>query len=414
MSNKRRDNKGRILRNGESQRVDGLYVFTYKDSTGKRKSIYSSRLEAKDKLAPGCKRSLSLREKEEELQMKFYAGISDCAGDITVYQLVEKYVSLKVGVRESTKATYRTVKSILSKEAFANQPIDKVKISDAKAWIIKLQQKDGRGYSTIHNIRGVLRPAFQMAVEDDLLRKNPIGFELHTVLVNDSKKRDAITRKQERDFLKFVKEDAHFCRYYEGFYILFNTGLRISEFCALTPIDIDFKKKCIHVTGQLVRHSNMITSVEPPKTASGVRDVPMSDEVMDCFRTIMANRKQLSVEPMIDGKAGFLYLDKNDRPMVALHWEHYFKHVLEKYNGIYKVQMPKITPHVCRHTFCSKMAKSGMNPKTLQYIMGHSEIAVTMNVYTHLGAEDAQEEFHKLFRTGENSGAKDKIRKMPV
>lgn len=166
-----------------------------------------------------------------------------------------------------------------------------MKISDAKTWIIKLQQKDGRGYSTIHTIRGVLRPAFQMAVEDDLLRKNPFGFELHTVLVNDSKKRDAITRKQERDFLKFVKEDIHFCRYYEGFYILFNTGLRISEFCALTPADIDFKKRCIHVTGQLVRHSNMITSVELPKTASGVRDVPMSDEVMDCFRTIMENRR---------------------------------------------------------------------------------------------------------------------------
>lgn len=55
------------------------------------------------------------QEKEEELQMKFYVGISDCGGDITVYQLVEKYVSLKVGVRESTKAGYRTVLSMLSR-----------------------------------------------------------------------------------------------------------------------------------------------------------------------------------------------------------------------------------------------------------------------------------------------------------
>ncbi len=83
--------------------------------------------------------------------------------------------------------------------------------------------------------------------------------------------------------------------------------------------------------------------------------------------------------------------------MVAMHWEHYFQHVINKYNSIYKVQLPRITPHVCRHTFCSKMAKSGMNPKTLQYIMGHTDIAVTMNTYTHLKAEDAQAEFHKLF-----------------
>lgn len=53
-------------------------------------------------------------------------------------------------------------------------------------------------------------------------------------------------------------------------------------------------------------------------------------------------------------------------------------------------------PHVCRHTYCSNMAKSGMNPKTLQYLMGHSDIAVTLNVYTHIGLDDATEELRKL------------------
>lgn len=397
MSEKRRDNRGRILHNGEAQRADGRYSFAYTDITGKRRFIYSNRLDKNDRTPEGSKRDLSLREKEAELMYKRFSGIADRAKDMTVYELVEKYVSLKIGVRESTKTGYRTVLRILSKEPFGHLPIDKVRVSDAKTWLIKLQQEDGRGYSSIHCIRGVVRPAFQMAVEDELLRKNPFCFELHTVLVNDSKTRDAITRKQERDFLQFVKEDNHYSKYYEGFYILLNTGLRISEFCALTPADIDFKNRCIHVTGQLVRHSNMITCIEPTKTAAGIRDVPMSDEVVECFKTVMKNRKQPKVEPIIDGKAGFLFLDKDGRPMVAMHWEHYFQHVINKYNSIYKVQLPRITPHVCRHTFCSKMAKSGMNPKTLQYIMGHTDIAVTMNTYTHLKAEDAQAEFHKLF-----------------
>jgi site-specific recombinase XerD len=99
---------------------------------------------------------------------------------------------------------------------------------------------------------------------------------------------------------------------------------------------------------------------------------------------------------MIGGRCGFLYLDKDGKPMVALHWEHYFKHICQKYNSIYKVQMPKVTPHVCRHTFCSNMAKSGMNPKTLQYLMGHSDISVTLNTYTHLGFEDAQAELKRV------------------
>ncbi len=80
----------------------------------------------------------------------------------------------------------------------------------------------------------------------------------------------------------------------------------------------------------------------------------------------------------------------------SLHWEHYFKHIVQKYNRIYKIQMPNVTPHVCRHTYCSNMAKSGMNPKALQYLMGHSDISVTLNTYTHVNFEDAREEVARL------------------
>lgn len=251
-------------------------------------------------------------------------------------------------------------------------------------------------YSSIHSIRGVVRPAFQMAVDDDLIRKNPFGFELASVVVNDSVTREAVTRKQERDFLKFIKEDKHFCKYYDGIYILFNTGLRISEFCGLTISDIQFNDMKIRVDHQLQRKRNMEYSIEEPKTESGVRFVPMTEEVAACFKRIIANRPRPTVEPMIQGYTGFLFLDKNDRPMVALHWEKYMKHIRDKYNSIYKIQMPKITPHVCRHTFCSNMAKSGMNPKTLQYIMGHSDISVTLNTYTHVNFEDAQDEMRRV------------------
>ena len=273
--------------------------------------------------------------------------------------------------------------------------IDKVKQSDAKCWLIKLQQ-DGRGYSSIHSIRGVVRPAFQMAVDDDLIRKNPFEFQLATVVVNDSVTREAITRKQERAFLEFVASDKHFCKYYDGIYILFKTGLRISEFVGLTLADVDMKNRKININHQLQRKRNMEYIIEDTKTSSGTRVIPMTDDVYECFKRIIANRKKPKVEPMICGKSGFLYLDKNDMPMVALHWEKYFQHICEKYNSIYKVQMPKITPHVCRHTFCSNMAKSGMNPKTLQYIMGHSDIGVTLNTYTHIGFEDAQEELQRV------------------
>lgn len=281
MSEKRRDNRNRILREGEYQRTDGRYRYRYIDEDGKEKNVYSWHLDKNDPTPRGKKRELSLREKEKQIQADLFDHIVTRGGNYTVVELVEKYTSLKTGVGHNTKAGYKTVINILNREAFGKQRIDKVRLSDAKTWLIKLQQVDGRGYSSIHSIRGVLRPAFQLAVDDDLIR-------------------------------------------------------------------------------------------------------------------ILANRVALKIEPMVDGYAGFLFLDKNDKPMVALHWEKYLEHIIEKYNKIYRIQMPKVTPHVCRHTFCSNMAKSGMNPKTLQYIMGHSDISVTLNVYTHVQFDDAQAELLRV------------------
>ncbi|WP_373130667.1 tyrosine-type recombinase/integrase [Dorea formicigenerans] len=391
----RRDNKNRKLWTGESQDKDGRYVYKYTDAFGKRKALYSWRLTEADAAPKGKRKDLSLREKEKVLQKEVSDGIVPDGGNMTVLELVKRYVSQKRGVRHNTEANYKFVINIIAKEPFGQKRIDKVKLSDAKAWLIKLQD-DGRGYSTIHTVRGVIRPAFQMAMDDDLIRRNPFEFQLCTVVVNDSVTREAITRKQERQFLDFIKNDKHFCRYYDGIYILFHTGLRISEFVGLTIADIDFKNRKINVDHQLQRKRNMEYIIEETKTEAGVRQIPMTDDVYECFQRIVANRKKPKVEPLIGGRTGFLYLDKNEMPMVALHWEKYFQHIREKYNSIYRVQMPTITPHVCRHTFCSNMAKSGMNPKTFQYIMGHSDISVTLNTYTHVKFEDAEEEMKKV------------------
>ena len=396
MSEVRRDNKGRKLFNGESQRKDGKYEYKYQDAWGKRKTVYSWKLTPTDRVPAGKRDDISLREKIKQIQKDLNSNITPDGGNFTVLELVEKYISQKTGVRHNTRSNYNFVVNVIKKEAFGQKRIDKIKVSDAKEWLIKMQQIDGRGYSSIHTIRGVVRPAFQMAVDDDLLVKNPFEFQLNTVVVNDSVTREAITRQQERDFLEFVKNDKHFCKYYDGIYILFKTGLRISEFVGLTKKNLDFENNRIIVDHQFQRTRDMKYIIEDTKTESGERMVPMTPEVKEAFQRILANRKNPKVEPMVDGYSGFLYLDKNGRPMVALHWEKYFQHIREKYNKIYRIQMPKVTPHVCRHTFCSNMAKSGMNPKTLQYIMGHSDISVTLNVYTHLNYDDAEEEMQKV------------------
>lgn len=413
MSEQRRDNKNRILRMGESQEADGRYKFRYKDANGKQKTIYSWRLVVTDKTPYGKKDNPPLREQEKIIMKDVYKGIAADGGNYTVLTLVEKYISLKTGVKNTTRAGYKTVVNLLNKEAFGNKEIQKVKLSDAKAWLIKLQQEDGKSYSAIHTIRGVLRPAFQMAVDDELITKNPFEFKLASVIVNDSITREAVSKQDEKKFLDFVKNDSHFSRYYEGMYILFKTGMRISEFVGLTLTDLDFEERTINIDHQLQRVGKEIY-ITSTKTSAGSRVIPMEPDVYECFKRIVENRKTPKVEPMIDGYSGFLYLDKNGNPMLALHWEHYFKHVQQKYNTIYRTPLPKITPHVCRHTYCSNMAKRGVNPKVLQYLMGHSEIGVTLNTYTHVKLDDAKEELAKLAKTMVEEFEDDKPKKKSV
>ena len=396
---KRRDRKGRVLRPGESQDKSGRYKYTFYEG-GKQKAFYSWKLEQTDRLPAGKRDCISLRDQVKEYYRLHNLGVAFQAGGLTVYELARRYTLLKTNVKPSTKIGYNTVLNIIYNDEFGSRRIDKVKTMDAKAWLVRMQQEDGRGYSSIHSIRGVLRPAFAMAVQDDLIVKNPFDFMLCEVIVNDMVRREAISAKQKRDFLRFVKEDKHYSRYYNGIYILFHTGMRISEFCGLTLSDIDMEKREVTINHQLQRTSDMsYIIIESAKTASGTRIIPMTDDVYERFEDLLANRIAPKVEPMVDGKVGFLYLDKNGMPLVAMHWEHYFKRITDKYNATYIVQMPKVTPHVCRHTYCSEQAKKGMNSNTLKYLMGHSDISVTLNTYTHLSVEDAKDELSRLEKT---------------
>ena len=145
-----------------------------------------------------------------------------------------------------------------------------------------------------------------------------------------------------------------------------------------------------------VKEPELGVIIETTKTDAGTRVLPITEDVAQMFQAIIEDRNAPKVEKTIDGYRGFLFYDDNGMSLVAMHWQHRFNHMVGRYNDIYRVQLPNITPHVCRHTYCSNMAKSGMNPKTLQYLMGHSDISVTMNVYTHIGFDDAEEELKRM------------------
>ena len=383
MSEKRRDNKGRILRTGESQRKDLIYQYRYTDIRGKRRTIYSSNLS-------------ELRKKEAEILKQLSEGIDYAAGQITVIALVERYIRLKQGTRYNTKVGYKFVLNIIKTEDFGYRQIRDIKVSDAQAWMIKLHD-DGRGYSTLTSVRGVIKPAFQMAYNEDAIRKNPFDFKLVDVVPNDSQKRIALTDEQQEIWMNFIREDKTYSKYYDEFVVLLGTGMRVSEFCGITKDDLQFSERRIRVDHQLVRERGGKYYVEKTKTECGCRFIPMTDEVYRSLLNILERRKKVAKEFIVDGYSGFLLLDKNDHPKVALHIENEMRWAMKKYSKLHPDKpLPHITPHVFRHTFCTNMANKGMDVKHLQYIMGHSDVSVTLNVYTHANYDLAAEQMLEI------------------
>lgn len=398
MKKVRKDKKGRILRTGESQRSDGRYVFKYVDANGNTRYKYANTLTTHDPTPAGKRPSPCLRELEKQVQQELLDGIAPSS--MTVLELAEKYTATRVAVRETTKTGYKTVLNFLRKDEFGARKVSSVTNLEAREWLVSLQQEKGKSSSTIHSIRGVLRPAFAIAVMDGTIRRNPFDFELMQVLVDDSVAREALSVTQEREFLEFIRGDSHYCRYYDGMLILLKTGLRISEFCGLTIDDLNIEEGYFDVTKQLQRASNMRYYIEQPKSKNGVRRLPMTSAVREAFSRVLESRKRPEVEPMVDGVSGFLFLDKNNRPLVAMHWEKYFKGAVDKHNRIFRKQLPTITPHICRHTCCTRLVQQGVSAPRVQYLMGHSSVQISYETYTHLGYEDMAPVIEELEEKG--------------
>ncbi len=98
-------------------------------------------------------------------------------------------------------------------------------------------------------------------------------------MVNDAVTREKITKDQMRKFLKFVRDDVVYCKYYEVVYILFHTVMRISEFCGLTLKDIDLENRTVNIDHQLQRTSDMRYILVTTKTDDNIRVLPITEDV---------------------------------------------------------------------------------------------------------------------------------------
>lgn len=395
MSGKRRDKKNRILKEGESQRSDGRYVYKYRDNYGIARYVYSWKLTPTDRVPSGKRDCLSLREKEKTILKNLADGLGPPLA-LKVIDLFERYERYNGNVADKTKENRKFIAEVLKSGDFGSMPIERVRLSDAKDWVIHLKNQ-GYAYQSISNYKGYLSAAFNLAIQDDYVRKNPFDFHLNTIIQNDTKPRVALSIQQQQSFLQFVREDRVYRKYYDDIVILLGTGLRISELCGLTRYDVDLERRLISVDHQVYRLPRRGLCSAPPKTGAGVRIIPMMQEVAEAMKRVF-DRKPSKRSFRIDNLTGFLFTTRTGTPRSAVNYALIFQRILKKYREQDRIPLPeKVTPHVLRHTFCSRMAAAGMNPKALQYIMGHSDINMTLNYYAHMSAESAAAEMQRLF-----------------
>lgn len=390
---KRKDNRGRTLKTGESQRKDGRYAFKYTDTSGNPQFVYSWKLTPTDRMPARKRPDISLREKEKEIRRDLEDGIDTMGKKMTVCQLYAKQNSHRQNIRPNTERNRRFLMNILENDPLGTMSIDRVKPSDAREWASRMH-RNGYAYHTVSNMKRSLKASFYLAIEDDLLRKNPFNFALDTVIPDDTEPKKALTPEQTQCLVTFARNDRTYRKYADEITILLGTGLRISELCGLTVTDIDFEKKFINVDHQLLKDTSRGFYASTPKTKSGVRQIPMSREVMEALERSVANRPPSDFTA--DGYRDFLFLTRKGTPKTAGDYNSMLRNLVRKYNKIHDNRLPDITPHSLRHTFCTNLANSGMNPKALQYLMGHSSITMTLDYYSHADFDSAKAEMERL------------------
>lgn len=404
MAKSRKDDRGRALRKGEVQRAsDKRYMYTYTDPLGRRKFIYANDL-------------AELREKEKKLIKDQLDGLDlYVAGKATVNDTFDRYLSTKFKLRDTTRSNYIYMYDKYVRDTFGRKKIAEVKYSDVLQFYIYLLNKEGLALGTLDNINTLLHPTFELAVRDEIIRKNPSDGAMKEATKETEKSkgvRKALTIPQQRAFMDYIANHPVFYHWWPTFTVLLGTGLRIGEALGLRWEDLDFDKKIISVNHSLVyypigdsRSSEQHISL--PKTEAGIRTVPMLETVRDAFLMEREEQEENGFnQTVIDGMSGFVFVNRNGGVPNPQTINRTIKRISHSYNSEEIIRarkerrepiiLPDFSCHHLRHTFCTRLCEKESNLKVIQVIMGHRDIQTTMDIYAEATEEKKQETFENL------------------
>lgn len=404
MAKTRKDLRGRSLRKGEVQRQsDKRYMYTYRDPLGRRKYIYANDL-------------AELREKETKLIKDQLDGLDlYVAGKASLNDTFDRYMSSKYNLRESTRSAYIYTYDHYVRDTFGRKRIAEIKYSDILQFYYYLLNQKGISLGTLDSVHCLLHPTFQLAVRDEIIRKNPTTGVMKEIIRESGKNRGvrhALTITQQRAFMEYIANHPIYYHWWPMFTILLGTGCRIGEALGLRWQDLDFENRVISINHSLVYYqkkddNRCMLRVSLPKTEAGIRTIPMLDIVKDAFEMLREEQEENGFnETEIDGMSGFIFCNRFGNVPNPQTVNHTIKRILNQHNADELIRakkerrepilLPDFSCHHLRHTFCTRLCENETNLKVIQSIMGHRNIETTMDIYAEATEEKKQESFENL------------------
>lgn len=373
--------KEKPLPKGITKRPDGRFMgrFQYE---GNRYTLYDDNVE---------KLLLRMEDMKYELRHGIYEREQNITVDKWFWTWMEEYK--KPTVKLTTYELYERTYESHIKPYFKGK-----KLKDIRAeHIQRLLNKESKRLSkkTLSRLKVILNGLFNQAYKNEIIKKNPVSLTQFPKYPPE-KERRVMTREEQKIFLKYAKQ----LYYGDIFEMALSTGMRNGELRGLEWKDVDFKNRMIHITGTLVYSENEGYYKTSPKTRTSKRDIPMLDNVYVLLEARKKKQKELK-ELLEDrwtpypGLEDLVFVKENGNLIEPAIIQYYTNHIQEliRKDGI---EFAQISPHTLRHTFATRCIENGMQPQVLKSILGHSSLAMTMDLYSHVLPDTKSEEMKKI------------------